>query len=246
MPVLCRYLEWQESHEYSDDKDIAKVPPASLRFRVHGSPDKNSFMSVGRKCAQDIDTSLHSINRELNSFNSILDFGCGCGRTLLFLSQLSNKPSYHGTDIDGQAITWSAKNLRFSRFNINNDMPPLIYDSETFDLIYAISVFTHLDEDRQFSWLSELKRVLKPKGILLLTLHGYEAWKNRPFRSEVKRKGFKFLRNGATKGIFPDWYQTAYHTEDYVRKKYANYFTVLDYVPKSMNNFQDVVILQNL
>jgi methylase of polypeptide subunit release factors len=49
--------------------------------------------------------------RTLDSFESILDFGCGCGRMLLWLPELGRKRALHGTDIDADAIDWCREHL---------------------------------------------------------------------------------------------------------------------------------------
>jgi SAM-dependent methyltransferase len=245
MPILCRYVEWQESKDVKQGK-FEYLPPASLRFRVNFNLDKNSFIDGGNKNALDIVSLLKKVNRNLDSFNNVLDFGCGCGRTLFWLAKYSNKPNYYGTDIDEQAITWSHNNLNFAKFNVNQALPPLVYKSEMFDMIYALSVFTHIDEERQFLWLKELKRILKPGGILILTLHGQKVNRKLPFdvKTEFEKRGFLYLKSGADLGIFPRWYQNAYHTETYVMKEYANYFSKLHYVVNGMSNNQDAVILE--
>ena len=46
------------------------------------------------------------------------------------------------------------------------------------------------------------------------------------------------------KGIFPEWYQIAYHTKEYVFNRYAKHFDVLDYIPGGLANLQDMVILK--
>ena len=48
-------------------------------------------------------------------------------------------------------------------------MPPLPFDDGFFDFVFSISVFTHIPEDMQFAWLSELRRVLKVGGTALLS-----------------------------------------------------------------------------
>ncbi len=101
------------------------------------------------------------------SFTSILDFGCGCGRVTRFLPRGLDVT---GLDIDGEAIGWCRQNLSsIAKFDVNNPEPPLDDSDETFDLIFCVSVFTHLPLEMERAWLRELKRVLKPGGWLLIS-----------------------------------------------------------------------------
>jgi len=222
------------------------LPPALLRFKVRGSPSGTTFASIGRACANDIDTALRTFGRSLASSRSILDFGCGCGGTLLWLRDLAPTASISGTDIDAEAIKWCRENLPFANFNTNGALPPLLYEDASFDLVYAISVFTHIDEDYQFRWLAELKRIVKPGGTCLITLHGPGTWNEMPVHDQetLERCGFVFIRTDATRGLFPDWYQTAFHRQAYVESKFAQYFDVVGFIPRGLNQHQDIVVLE--
>jgi SAM-dependent methyltransferase len=220
-----------------DAKDRANgadgLPSAELRYRVSGAPDAKSFVTIGQKCAADINSSLLKIGRELRSFTRILDFGCGCGRTLVHLKDLATSAQFYGADIDAKAIEWSRQNLKFATFETIDSVPPTEYASDTFDFIYAISVFTHLNEDYQFRWLEELRRIAQPGAVLLLTVDS----------SFVGEHEFVFERS-YEKGLFPDWYQNAFHSREYVFANFGTYFDVLGYFPRGMNAHQDVVVLQ--
>jgi len=231
---------------YMKQTGLAHLPPADLRNRVHGSTNPRSFLEVGKKCSEDLESTLRNIHKDIGSFRDILDFGCGCGRTLMWFGKRSLPSNFFGTDIDADAISWCRNNLDFASFSVNNALPPLDYPSETFDLIYALSVFTHLHEDYQYYWLSELKRIVKPKGILLLTVHGQYVWKDLPpdHLAKIEKEGFVFVPENAYKGIFPEWYQNAFHTKDYVLERWSPYFNILDYIPRGLNNHQDMVVLQ--
>jgi len=61
----------------------AGMPPAELRYRVSSAPDLERFVSIGEACCADLRSALSTVSRELSSFEKILDFGCGCGRTLM-------------------------------------------------------------------------------------------------------------------------------------------------------------------
>ena len=68
--------------KYHQDPANEVVPPARLRYRVHGSLNRDSFLSVGRRVAQDICDLCAIEGRDFYSFENILDFGCGSGRVL--------------------------------------------------------------------------------------------------------------------------------------------------------------------
>jgi len=211
----------------------ANVPPAELRYRVGGSTDAAEFVEIGKTCADDMQSALWKVGRELRSFTRILDFGCGCGRTLVHLQDRAPTARIEGVDIDAKAIKWCRRHLHPAEFSLSKETPPIDYFSETFDFIYAISVFTHLDEDHQFRWLEELRRISKPEGILLLTVDS----------SFVGEKDFVF-QHSYESGLFPAWYQNTSHSKEYVLASFGTYFDVLGYFPRGMNAHQDVVVLQ--
>lgn len=223
------------------------VPPEELRFRVIGDRDLGNFLQGGKDTIVDMTAALAAVGKDLNSFRAILDFGCGCGRTLRAFATNARRRDLYGSDFDAEAIAWCNENLPFTHCDVNMPLPPLRYRSGQFDFIYALSVFTHLDEEFQFQWLRELKRVLKPRGILLLTIHGQHYINSLPLEqiAEVQRDGFLFLKGDYWKGIFPDWYQNAFHTKEYIQDQFGAYFDVLGYLPQGLGGRQDMVVLQN-
>jgi cyclopropane fatty-acyl-phospholipid synthase-like methyltransferase len=154
------------------------------------------FMGAGKRIADEIETALTEIDIDLDSFENILDFGCGWGRTLLWFS--IRKPRIYGTDIDAHAIKWASENLDFGTFTVNKGLPPLEHKDNT---VAVISVFAHLNEDYQIQWLKELKSVLKYNGILIITVHGEAALKdlimstNTPTYhvNELQKVGFIYI-----------------------------------------------------
>ena len=84
-------------------------------------------------------------------------------------------PSVVGCDYDGRLVEWCESNLPFMEAKTNASLPPLPFRDASFDLVYAISLLTHLPEDRQGPWLHDVRRILKPGGLFLFTVHG-ERW----------------------------------------------------------------------
>jgi SAM-dependent methyltransferase len=221
------------------------VPPARLRHRAHGSFDREDYLATGRRCFADVAASLRAAGRDLASFRRVLDFGCGCGRTLNGFAEVPDPPELVGTDTDEASIEWCARHLPFASFAVNDPLPPLSYPDGRFDLVTAVSVFTHLDRDRADRWLGELARVLAPGGVLVATVHGETSWRGlRPREvEEIRRTGFLFSRSATMEGRYPEWYRVAYHTREHVEERWGRRLEVLGYRPDGMNGRQDVVVL---
>jgi O-methyltransferase len=160
------------------------LPPDDLAIRVGGQAGEE-FRESGRMMKQCL---LKSLPEEFDWRNKrILDFGCGIGRTLRHFAVEAHDAEIWGCDIDGRSIDWlrrSAGHL-FKVFE-NSLKPKLDLPTNYFDLIYCISVFTHMPKHWD-KWLEELRRILAPGGILLCTFHertAYEYILHKPFKRE--------------------------------------------------------------
>jgi SAM-dependent methyltransferase len=106
----------------------------------------------------------------------VLDFGCGAGRTLRHFLDEAEQAEFYGCDIDHPSVNWLAEHLSPPLHVFKSEeLPPLPQPDGFFDLVYAISVFTHLARNWA-PWLFELHRVLKPDGLLLATFLTQRHW----------------------------------------------------------------------
>ena len=208
LPLRCAIADWRES-----DPDL---PPAALRFRVSESLSVPAFLQVGERCSWLIEAAA-----DLNAARRVLDFGSGCGRTLRWLLKAGHSAEFHGVDVDREAIKWCTAHYPQARFAVSNPQPPLPFPDGHFDLVYCLSVFTHLNEAMQDAWIDELRRVLSPGGVLLMSVHGAAAAAQlRPeIGEELARAGFVHKRSQKLKGILPDWYHTTLHTPEYIERR---------------------------
>jgi SAM-dependent methyltransferase len=102
----------------------------------------------------------------------VLDFGCGAGRVLRHFVPEAGEAEFWGCDIDAPSVNWVNANLDPPlRAFVNAERPPLPRADDSFDLVYAFSVFSHLT-DAWSAWLLELHRVLAPEGVLVASFLG--------------------------------------------------------------------------
>ena len=106
----------------------------------------------------------------------VLDFGCGAGRVLRHFAPEAAEGEFWGCDIDGPSIEWLNQNLH-PPFNgmLCSETPSLSQPDGHFDLIYAVSVFTHISDDWA-GWLLELHRLLAEEDSCWPPSWGREWW----------------------------------------------------------------------
>jgi len=178
---------------------------------------------------------------QITSGTRILDFGCGCGRTARWLLREWGDAEFWGADVDHESIQWCVAHIEGGRFVTNEPIPPLPFSSDYFDVIYCLSVFTHLDEDLQDRWLQEHHRILKVNGVLILSVFGLEtvgALKEAE-RTILANRGLVHMTSTKLKGIVPPWYHTTVHSRDYLVSKLGRLFRTVEYdrVPDSGQDF---------
>jgi SAM-dependent methyltransferase len=230
-------------HEYA----FVAPPPKKLQIRVIGLYSPH-FIESGWRTFGIFEQILARAGFGIQSCDTVLDFGCGCGRLIRAFSQSMPHAKLFGTEIDAEAVQWLNENYqRFGSFSVNGSLPPLPHENERFDLIYGVSVFTHLPEAMQFAWLAELHRVARRGCLLLLTIYNEERHRvlNSTNRAKLASTGFCYIEESVptTEGL-PAFYQTAFHSHEYIRRVWGEHFEVLNIAPQALEHHSDLVLLR--
>jgi SAM-dependent methyltransferase len=229
------------------------LPDEDRRFRVIGDRDSAGFLISGATDYHRMDRVLVEIaGKRLHEFVRVLDWGVGCGRIARHFPALSAKV-LTGCDIDRDNVGWCAAHLA-GTFVASRLAPPLPFERDAFDLVYGVSVFTHLREPMQRRWLEELARVTQRGAILLLTTHGETAIDfsrlspadYRRVRDQVRREGIVVSGTNSQLDGYAEHggeYVNVYHSAEYVRRTWARYFDVLHVLPGYILH-HDLVVLR--
>jgi SAM-dependent methyltransferase len=229
------------------------LPDADRRFRVIADRDPNGFLVSGATDYHRIDRAVIELSgKHLHEFDRVLDWGVGCGRIARHFPRAS-AGGLTGCDIDHDNVEWCSSHLA-GTFVQSSMQPPLPFGNESFDVIYGVSIFTHLRESMQLRWLEELDRVLAPGGIILVTIHGQTAidfsrsppaeyWR---LREEVARQGILVTSSNPQLDGHADHggdYVNVLQSIDYVRRVWGRYFRV-EHVLEGYILHHDLVILR--
>jgi SAM-dependent methyltransferase len=97
-----------------------------------------------------------------------LDVGCGVGSTDAYL--VGRLGELHGTDVSAEAVRRAADANPSVRYTASAEAS-LPYEDERFDLAFAICVLHHVPPGERPRFVSELRRVVRPGGLVVVFEH---------------------------------------------------------------------------
>jgi SAM-dependent methyltransferase len=201
------------------------VPPPMLLYDVQGNCDLSGFYYSGQEHAHQI-SKIIAAEYPTKSSLKILEWGCGPARVLQHLTATDDSVwELWGADYNPRSISWCRQHWPKMHFMQNGLEPPISLESEFFDVIYCISVFTHLSEVRHYQWIAEIVRLLKPGGLFIGTFHG-EMF--RDSLTDQEQHGFDrgelVIRKKVREGK-KDF--SAYHCDNFVQNLLAPFVRVI-------------------
>ena len=110
----------------------------------------------------------------------------------------------------------------------NNLKPPFDLQDNSIDVLYCISVFTHLSREMHLEWINEIKRVLKPDGIFICSLHGDKPHiiSNLLPDEATKFMNGEFIQRGHVKEGSRIY--TAYHSDKFIIDEFLVGFKIIE------------------
>jgi SAM-dependent methyltransferase len=239
---ILRARNLLKNRDYKRKNPGISFPPDYLLYESFAI-DYGAYYEGGKTTADDL-FDLITKYRPPSDLN-ILDWGCGPGRIIRHMPELFDPGCrFFGTDYNSKSITWCSENLPNITFALNDLSPPFNYKNHFFDVIYGISIITHLSREKQFDWIQELHRVLKKEGIMLLTSAGNGFMSILTQEEKVHfQNGDLVIRSRVKEGHRT---YTAFHPLRFMQDLFSE-FEILEHIEKepSGNNLpQDIWIVQ--
>ena len=220
------------------------IPPQELRAG-YVMPDA-TYLAGGRAVAEGIREMLRS--HGATDIRRVMEWGCSTGRVLRHW--VDSADEVWGCDVDGEAIAWGAVNLapRIKVFQ-NTLTPSFPVADGSFDLVYAISVLTHISHDHD-AWLMELRRIVRPGGWVFVTINDEHVWARCAREPEFHiaklcpRLDFSqpleddFVNHG-----FGVHAQSFWHSRG-VRSRWSRFFDVVEIRPRMVDGVQTGVVMR--
>jgi len=227
-------------------ESLLPVPPLDLMKRV--TIYTCFYITGGLHSYRDFWSAIRR-HTDPATLGAVLDWGCGCGRLTRHFISFSGIPRICGCDIDAGAIAWCAENLAPAQFATVPLHPPAPYEDDSFDAVVAYSVLTHLTKDVQLEGIKEMRRILKPGGLFLASVHGESA----AFVS-FNKEAPNILADGICDSFHggpqldgiapPGYYRGTFQAKRYTLREYSRLFEILEYRERGAINFQDLVVMR--
>jgi SAM-dependent methyltransferase len=227
------------------------IPPKHL-WHGYGST-KEEYLSSGEEHVNKMLKLVHATDFSFEKGHRILDFGCGGGRMVRHLKNISGFCEIWGTDIVAEYIYWCRQHLSPPfHFATTTTIPHLPFKDEYFNFIYCASIFTHIDNLAE-AWLLELRRILSPNGRLYLTIHDnrsielLEACKNEDFfLAELLKTNDLYVKTKHTLGMLAigrDIHSQVFYDIDYFCQTLSSTYQVLS-ITKEAYGYQTAVLVK--
>ncbi|MEZ5978400.1 MAG: class I SAM-dependent methyltransferase [Planctomycetota bacterium] len=210
-----------------------------------------------------IERTLRRHGVELGAGSGVLELGCASGRVLRHFRHQADGLDLWGCDINASHVAWLEKYLPPDlKVFQNTVLPSLPIPDGSLQLVYAFSVFTHIDEFER-SWIAEIARVLRPGGVAYLTVHTEHTWsivdRAGALRGDLERMKGQIAEYDVGPELFagplPDdrtvfrWTSalsnntTVFYSKEHLRRAWGAFLDVVEIVEEG-SSYQDVVVLR--
>jgi SAM-dependent methyltransferase len=186
---------------------------------------------------------LEAVDRPLLKTGKFLEFASGHGRFTRHLVKALGAERVTVSDVVPGAVDFSQRTFGVPGFRSTSTPEDLAWP-QRYDVVFVLSLFSHLPRSTWARWLSRLYDGVAPGGVLVFTTHGARA--TAFDKVTLDDEGFFFAPSSESNAIDPNEYGTTFTSEAFVRARIAETVGVEQLVhvaPEQFWNHQDAYVL---
>ncbi len=159
---------------------------------------------------------------------TLLEFASGYGMVTRHLTRVLGNVELTCCDIHQEAVTFIREDLG-AHAVLSRHLPEEVTFEQPFDVVFALSFFSHMPETTFGRWLEALFRAVAPGGILVFTTHGLASRVNFGDIT-IPESGF--------------WFKPESEQDDLDPAEYGSSLTTPAYVVRELSKMRDASLIE--
>ncbi|THU05396.1 class I SAM-dependent methyltransferase [Lampropedia puyangensis] len=204
------------------------------------------YFADGWRTLSELMLLLEKVNKPLSQTKSFLEFASGHGRFTRHLVKAIGEDALTVSDVVEDAVHFSTQTFGVKGFVSSTEPEQVTWPSQ-YEVVFVLSLFTHLPLKSWSRWLNHLYQSVQPGGVLVFTTHGIQAQQRQ--RVEMDETGLRFFPSSESNAIEAQEYGTTFTSDAFVRSQIAQTIGIDQlrlYAPASFWNYQDAYIIGKL
>jgi SAM-dependent methyltransferase len=201
------------------------------------------YLADGWRTLSELMLLLESVRCPLLGVGSFLEFASGHGRFTRHLVKAIGSDAVTVSDVVADAVAFARDTFGVNGF-VSTARPEDLHWAARHDVVFVLSLFSHLPRGSWGRWLRRLFDAIAPGGVLVFSTHGAEAAKRQGVT--LDGEGFFFAASSESQAIDAQEYGTALTDEMFVRAQMAQWTPdaeLLRFAPVWFWHYQDAWVL---
>lgn len=222
-----------------------------LRFLLESANSGGSEQAVetyfedGARSAEQLADLLTGVCGFKDQPCQVLEFASGYGRVTRHIARAAPFCSVTACDIHPQAVTFIRERLGIPAV-VSAHVPEEFQVDDAYDVVFALSFFSHMPKSTFARWLQKLAALVKPNGYLVFTTHGLVSRQVASSKCVFDQDGFYFAPASEQKDLDEAEYGVAIALPSFVFTEIAGIprLTVVYFREGNWWGHQDVYVVR--
>lgn len=172
------------------------------------------YLSDGWRTLIELNQALEAAGQRLSDRRSVLEFAAGHGRFTRHLVRHLPANALTVSDVVPGSVDFLRTQFGVKGFYSEFE-PERVTHAERHDLVFVLSLFSHLPEQTWGRWLRRLWAMVDRGGCLVITTHGLKCAERAQVRWD--ERGYAFFASSESTAIDEMTYGTTYTSDAFVR-----------------------------